>query len=109
MSGIEFEVHAFKGLRQVINISLNSIKYSICQDLCIKEIPLYSVVEDSKFNKSRHKQCIRRSICTRDSVEKMAKLSNPSFKDFSSKGVFLCLIPKEMISQTSVISQSVAF
>ena len=47
---------------------------------------------------------------TRDSTESMAKLCNQSFKDFSQYpfeiGVILQFIPKEMISQKSLFSQS---
>ena len=53
------------------------------------EYTLHSVAEDNEFNRSRHKQNLRGSICTRDRTGPMVKFSNHSFKDFSPKGMFL--------------------
>ena len=73
------------------------------------EYTLHSATEDNEFIKPREKQSVRGSICACESTEPMVKLSNRSFKDFSPFSFYIGMIPIEMISQTSMFSQSVPF
>ena len=73
------------------------------------ECTVYTVAEDSKLNKSRHKQNMRGTICTRNRIEPVAILSNFFLRNFFSERSVFGFSPKEVISQTSTFPQSVAF